>query len=48
MDDQSHADAFLDDQEFMEAPLSSDIMSIGVQDAVLLLDEIVGPAPDLQ
>jgi hypothetical protein len=46
MDDQSHADAFLEDQEFMEAPLSSDIMVIGVQDAVLLLNEIVGPWPD--
>ena len=43
MDDRSPADAFLEDQEFMEAPLSSDIMSIGTQDAVLLLQEIVGP-----
>lgn len=42
MDDQSIADAFIEDQEFMEAPLSSDIMSIGTQDAVLLLNEIVG------
>lgn len=46
MDDQSHADAFLEDQEFMEASLSSDIMAIGTQDAVLLLNEIVGPWPD--
>lgn len=46
MDDQSHADAFIEDQEFMEAPLSSDIMPIGLQDAVLLLNEIVGPAPE--
>ena len=46
MDDQSPADAFIEDQEFMEAPLSSDIMPIGLQDAVLLLDEIVGPAPE--
>ncbi len=43
MDDRSPADAFLLDQEFMEAPLSSDIMSIGTQDAVMLLDLIVGP-----
>lgn len=44
MDDRSAADAFIEDQEFMEAPLSSDIMQIGTQDAVLLLNEIVGPA----
>ena len=43
MDDQSPADAFLEDQEFMEAPLSGDIMPIGFQDAPLLLEEIVGP-----
>jgi len=43
MDDASAADAFLDDQEFMEAPLSVDIMPIGTQDAVLLLEETVGP-----
>jgi hypothetical protein len=43
MDDQSPADAFLLDQEFMEAPLSTDIMPIGTQDGVLLLDESVGP-----
>ena len=42
MDDRSDADAFLDDQEFKEAPLSSDIMAIGTQDGVLLLSEIVG------
>lgn len=42
MDDQSPADAFLQDQEFMEAPLSDDIMPIGTQDGVLLLNEIVG------
>jgi hypothetical protein len=42
MDDQSAADAFLLDQEFKEAPLSSDIMSIGTQDAVMLLEQIVG------
>ena len=44
MDDHSAADAFLADQEFMEAPLSNDIMPIGTQDAVLLLDETVGPS----
>lgn len=43
MDDASIADAFLDDQEFMEAPLSIDLMPIGTQDAVLLLAETVGP-----
>lgn len=43
MDDQSAADAFIFDQEFKEAPLSSDIMPIGTQDDVLLLDEVVGP-----
>jgi len=42
MDDQSPADAFLQDQEFIEAPLSDDIMPIGTQDGVLLLNEIVG------
>jgi len=42
MDDQSAADAFLEDQEFMEAPLSTDILPIGRQDGVLLLNEIVG------
>jgi len=43
MDDQSPADAFIADQEFKEAPLSADIMSIGTQNAPLLLSEIVGP-----
>ncbi len=47
MDDQSAADAFIDDQEFMEARLSSDIMPIGTQDAVMLLDEIVGPSAEI-
>lgn len=42
MDDQSPADVFLQDQEFMQAPLSSDIMQIGTQDGVLLLAETVG------
>jgi hypothetical protein len=44
MDDRSAADAFLLDQEFMESLLSTDIMPIGTQDGVLLLDEIVGPS----
>jgi hypothetical protein len=44
MDDQSAADAFLLDQEFDQAPLSSDIMPIGYQDAPLLLFEAVGPS----
>ncbi len=44
MDDRSHADAFLEDQEFMESDLSTDIMAIGTQDGVLLLLETVGPA----
>ncbi|MCH8252703.1 MAG: matrixin family metalloprotease [Planctomycetes bacterium] len=43
MDDRSAADAFLRDQEFIEAPLSTDVMPIGVQDAALLLFETVGP-----
>ena len=43
MDDRSPADAFLLDQEFKDSPLSTDIMPIGTQDGVLLLDEIVGP-----
>lgn len=42
MDDRSAADAFIADQEFMAAVLSDDIMPIGMQDAVLLLTEIVG------
>lgn len=46
MDDRSAADVFLIDQEFKESILSSDIMPIGTQDGVLLLDEIVGPATD--
>ena len=44
MDDRSAADVFLEDQEFMEAPLSTDIMALGTQDAVLLLNETVGPS----
>ena len=42
MDDRSPADAFIFDQEFMQAPLSTDLMSLGTQDGVLLLTEIVG------
>ncbi len=45
MDDESRADAFLADQEFGVAPLSSDIMRIGFQDAVTLLAETVGLRP---
>ncbi|MFQ5413362.1 MAG: matrixin family metalloprotease [Phycisphaerae bacterium] len=42
MDDQSAADVFLTDQEFMQGPLSVDVMPYGTQDAVLLLMETVG------
>ncbi len=42
MDDRSAADAFLADQEFINAPLSRDIMSLGTQDAAMLLEDIVG------
>lgn len=42
MDDRSAADAFLADQEFMNAPLSRDIMPLGTQDAAMLLADIVG------
>ncbi|MFQ5462930.1 MAG: hypothetical protein ACE5E5_09925 [Phycisphaerae bacterium] len=42
MDDRSAADALLLDQRFMEAPMSTDIIPIGTQDAVLLLTNIVG------
>jgi len=45
MDDQSPADAFLEDQEFKRAPLSDDILPLGWQDGVLLLNETVGPKP---
>ncbi len=44
MDDTSPADAFVEDQEFLDSPLSTDIMSIGTLDSVLLLNETVGPA----
>lgn len=44
MDDRSPADIFLRDQEFKDSVLSSDIMSIGSQDGVLLLNETVGAA----
>ncbi|MHC5108537.1 MAG: matrixin family metalloprotease [Planctomycetota bacterium] len=42
MDDVSPPDALLGDQDFMEAPVSDDIIPIGTQDAVLLLTDIVG------
>ncbi len=42
MDAVSPADAFLEDQDFKEAPLSEQILPLGVQDALLLLAEIVG------
>jgi hypothetical protein len=42
MDARSPADTFLADQEFLNSPLSSDIMSIGTQDSVLLLTDSVG------
>ncbi len=45
MDDQSPPAALLVDQEFLSAPLSRDIMRIGIQDPVLLLYETVGPNP---
>lgn len=44
MDDTSPADVFVTDQEFLNSRLSSDIMSIGTQDSVLLLNDTVGPA----
>ena len=46
MDDRSPADSFLFDQEFKDSPLSTDIMPIGTQDGMFLLDDIVGPRPD--
>ncbi len=42
MDTASPADTFLDDQDFIEAPLSPQIMDLGTQDALLLLSEILG------
>jgi len=45
MDDTSPADVFVTDQEFLNSRLSSDIMEIGTQDSVLLLNETLGPAP---
>lgn len=42
MDDRSPAQSFVADQEFMEAPLSTDIIPVGTQDGVLLLAETVG------
>ena len=42
MDDRSATDVFATDQEYIWARLSADIMSIGTQDAPLLLFETVG------
>lgn len=42
MDEVNPADTFLEDQEFKEAPLSPTIAPLGVQDALLLLQEILG------
>jgi hypothetical protein len=42
MDESSPADTFLADQDFKEAPLSSNIAPLGTQDALLLLAEILG------
>ncbi|MHC4610475.1 MAG: hypothetical protein ACYS7M_09020 [Planctomycetota bacterium] len=42
MDGASPADTFVQDQDFKVAPLSSDILPIGTQDALTLLAEIVG------
>ena len=46
MDAASPADAFLQDQEFMVAPLHSDVLPLGVQNAPLLLYETLGAHPD--
>ena len=45
MDAESPATTLLTDQEFRAAPLSRQVAPLGVQDAVLLLSESVGPAP---
>ncbi len=44
MDGVSPADVFVSDQDFTIAPLSDDILPIGNQDAVQLLEEIIGLA----
>ena len=44
MDEVNPADTFLLDQEFKEAPLSPTIAPLGVEDAFLLLQEILGIA----
>ncbi len=44
MDEQSAAQALTRDQEFIEAPLSTQIAPIGTQDSALLLLETLGPA----
>lgn len=43
MDDVSANDILMNDQEFMNAPVSQQIIPIGTQDSVLLLNETVGP-----
>ena len=42
MDKDSPADSLLDDQAFIEAPLSPSVFPIGSQDSLLLLSEILG------
>jgi hypothetical protein len=42
MDEANPADTFLEDQDFIEAPLSELIAPLGTQDAFLLLAEILG------
>ena len=42
MDTVSPADAFLEDQDFIAAELDEDVFPLGVQDAFLLLSEILG------
>ncbi len=48
MDTKSGASSLLGDQEFMLAPLSSQIAPIGFQDAVLLLEQALGLAPPVE
>jgi hypothetical protein len=45
MDNGNPADSFLLDQEFVKAPLDTEVFRIGTQDAVLLLAETVGLVP---
>lgn len=46
MDEESPADAFLQDQEFQSSPLSDTIMPLGFQDGALLLTDTVGSRPE--